>query len=88
MKNYIFEHNNEKYIIKLKTKENKNPHILKLSNNRRLDNQKEVLRRVLAQNNFDIPTHSMFNTHMSVNLLYKVLNNLPLTEKEMSIKNQ
>ena len=62
------------------------PNIVNLRTGSKPKNQKGVLRKVLYNYGYDIPTDSNFNTHQSISLLSKLLNNEKLTEKEQEQK--
>jgi len=61
------------------------PKIINLRTGRVPQNQKGVLRKVLYNMGYDVPTHNNFTTHDSIRLMYKLLNKKPLNQRE---KNQ
>lgn len=66
----------------------KYPHLVNVSTGYIAKNQKGVCREFLKHYGFDIPMDAdTFLTHDSIKLVHKILNNTPLTQKEMLIKN-
>ena len=65
----------------------KYPHLVNVSTGYIAKNQKGVCREFLKPYGFDLPMDAdIFLTHDSIKLVHKVLNNIPLTQKENSIK--
>lgn len=65
----------------------KYPHLVNLHTGYIAKNQKNICREYLKPYGFNVPMDAdVFLTHDSIKLVYKVLNNLPLTQKEISIK--
>ena len=64
------------------------PRIINLRTENKPSNQKEVLRRVLYNMGYDVPTGSHFTTHDAIRLLYKLLNGIELNERETQQRNR
>jgi len=65
----------------------KYPHLINTSTGYIAKNQKGVCRDFLKPYGFDVPMDAeIFLTHDSIKLVYKIINRLPLTQKELSIK--
>jgi hypothetical protein len=79
-----FEYDGDTYEINLGNSDSY-PKIINLRTGRVPQNQKGVLRKVLYNMGYDVPTHNNFTTHDSIRLMYKLLNKKPLNQRE---KNQ
>lgn len=80
-----FTYDGDTYKIDLGSSKVK-PNIVNLRTGSKPKNQKEVLRRVLYNYGFDVPTDSSFNTHQSISLLSKLLNDEKLSERDIEQK--
>lgn len=85
---YTFNFDGKTYKIVLEPDHmSKYPHLIDLSTGYIAKNQKGTCREFLKPYGFDVPMDAdTFLTHDSIKLVHKVLNNLSLTPKELSIK--
>ena len=80
-----FNYDGDTYEINLGNNET-HPRIINLRTGSKPSNQKGVLRMVLHNMGYDVPTHNNFTTHDSIRLLYKLLNGIELSEREQEQK--
>ena len=76
-----FNYDGDTYEINLGNNET-HPRIINLRTGSKPSNQKGVLRMVLHNMGYDVPTHNNFTTHDSIKLLYKLLNGIELSKRE------
>ena len=83
-----FDFEGIKYNISLNADNmSKYPHLIDTTTGYIPKNQKDICREFLKSYGFDLPFDGdVFITHDSIRLVNKVLNDLPLTAKELSIK--